>query len=224
MQKTNIPKSQALFIDGKDRTDEIESYAFEGNKCLVTYKNNGKTYAYHRNKVKIVNSALQSSESASVFSYLKKIAEAVGLTTEEGTNILADHYHKISFIPEHSVLSHYLNRKQPEKDPHGSPIGLFTFGFNLSQKKGVDETFSHPLSIIEGPPGTGKTQTILNIIANAVINHQSVAVVSSNNAATKNVFDKLERNGLSFIAALLGNSEKKKEFLESQAEIPDLSG
>lgn len=88
----------------------------------------------------------------------------------------------------------------------------------------MDEAFSHPLSIIEGPPGTGKTQTILNTIANAVMNHQSVAVVSSNNAATKNVFDKLDRNGLSFIAALLGNSGKKKEFLESQTEIPDLSG
>lgn len=224
MQKTNTPKSQALFIDGKDRTDEIDTYAFEGSKCLVTYKNNGKTYAYHQHKVRIVKSALQSSESASVFSYLKQIAEAVGLTKEEGTNILADHYDKISFIPEHSVLSHYLNRKQPEKDQHASPIGLFPFGFNLSQKKGVDEAFSHPLSIIEGPPGTGKTQTILNMIANAVMNHQSVAVVSSNNAATKNVFEKLERNGLSFIAALLGNSEKKKEFLESQAEIPDLSG
>ncbi len=95
MQKTNIQKSQALFIDGKDRTDEIESYAFEGNKCLVTYKNNGKTYAYHQHRIKIVKSALQSAESKSVFSYLKQIAEAVGLTTEEGTNILADHYDKI---------------------------------------------------------------------------------------------------------------------------------
>ena len=40
------------------------------------------------------------------------------------------------------------------------------------------------------PNGTGKTQTILNIIANAVLNGQSVAVVSSNNAATKNVYEK----------------------------------
>ncbi len=81
MQKTNIPKSQALFIDGKDRTDEIEAYAFEGNKCLVTYKNSGKTYAYHQNKIKIVKSALKSAEAASVFGYLKQIAEAVKLMT-----------------------------------------------------------------------------------------------------------------------------------------------
>jgi hypothetical protein len=69
----------------------------------------------------------------------------------------------------------------------------------------------------------GKTQTILNIIANAVINGQSVAVVSSNNSATKNVYEKLEKNGIEFIAALLGNSQNKKEFIDSQKEIPDLS-
>lgn len=217
-------RKEAVYIDGKDRTDEIETYAFEENKWWVTYKNSDKRYGYHQNRVKIIKSALQSVESESVFSYLKQIAEAVGLKTDEGNNILADHYDKLPFIPEYSILSHYLNQKQPEKDQHFSPIALFPFGFNLSQKKGVDAAFSHPLSIIEGPPGTGKTQTILNIIANAIMNHQSVAVVSSNNSATKNVFDKLDRSGISFITALLGNAEKKKEFIESQAEIPDLSG
>ncbi|MFG1626061.1 AAA domain-containing protein [Kribbella sp. NPDC049227] len=28
-------------------------------------------------------------------------------------------------------------------------------------------TSSHSISVIEGPPGTGKTETILNLIANA---------------------------------------------------------
>lgn len=95
--------------------------------------------------------------------------------------------------------------------------------FNLSQKDSVNEAFSSPLSVIEGPPGTGKTQTILNIIANAVMNNQTVAIVSKNNSATKNVFEKLEKNDLSFINALLGKAEIKKEFIESQMEIPDLS-
>lgn len=62
---------------------------------------------------------------------------------------------------------------------------IFPFGFNISQKQAVDKALENNLSIIEGPPGTGKTQTILNIIANAVIRGESVAVVSSNNSATK---------------------------------------
>lgn len=51
-----------------------------------------------------------------------------------------------------------------------------------------------------------------------------MAVVSSNNSATRNVFEKLESNGVSFIAALLGSNQNKKEFIDAQTEIPDLSG
>ena len=56
-----------------------------------------------------------------------------------------------------------------------------------------------------------------------MINGQSVAVVSSNNPAIKNVYEKLEKNGISFIAASLGKRENKQKFIESQTEIPDLS-
>ncbi|WP_445430708.1 AAA domain-containing protein [Chryseobacterium indoltheticum] len=216
-------KSQAVYIDGKDRTDEIESYSLEGNKCVVIYKSNGKSYTYHQSKIRIVKSAVQSEKAGSIFSYLKDIAEAIGLKKEGGNNILFDSYSKITFIPESSILSSYLNGTQPQKDIHSSPIDIFPFGFNLSQKDGVNEAFSNPLSVIEGPPGTGKTQTILNIIANALMNDQSVAVVSSNNPAIKNIFEKLEKNDISFLAALLGKSENRKKFIESQTEIPDLS-
>lgn len=99
---------------------------------------------------------------------------------------------------------------------------IFPFGFNLSQKQAVDYALDNELSIIEGPPGTGKTQTILNIIANAVIRGESVAVVSSNNSATKNIIDKLKKYKVDFISAYLGNSENKEEFIKSQTVIPKM--
>ncbi len=79
------------------------------------------------------------------------------------------------------------------------------------------------MTIIEGPPGTGKTQTILNIIANAVMRGESVAVVSSNNSATTNVLEKLNKYKVDFIAAYLGNTENKQQFIDSQKPLPDLS-
>lgn len=220
---THIFRKEAIYIDGKDRTEEIESYSFEEGKCMVTYKNNGKAYSYPQSRIEIVKSAIQSQKAGDIFSYLKEIAENIGLRTEEENNILAKSYGSIRFIPETSILSNYLNGKEPKKNNHTTSIEIFPFGFNLSQKKGVDQAFANPLSVIEGPPGTGKTQTILNIIANAVMNNQTVAVVSSNNPATKNVFEKLEANGVSFIAALLGSSQNKKEFIDAQTEIPDLA-
>jgi superfamily I DNA and/or RNA helicase/very-short-patch-repair endonuclease len=216
-------KKELIYIDGEDRTDSISSYSFVGNRCFVTFKNNPKSYAYGNDKIKIIKSAIDSEKSNNLFLYLNKIADTVGLTTEEGKNILADSYSKITFIPNYSILANYLNGKIPTARHFSKPIDIFPFGFNVSQKEAVNKAFSSPLSVIEGPPGTGKTQTILNIIANAVMNGQSVAVVSSNNSATKNVYEKLQKNGIEFIAALLGNSTNKKEFIDFQTDIPDLS-
>ena len=81
------------------------------------------------------------------------------------------------------------------------------------------------ISVIEGPPGTGKTQTILNIIANAIMRGESVAVVSKNNSATDNVYAKLKKYGIDFIAAPLGSTQNKNKFLSEQpVGLPDMSG
>jgi len=215
-------KKELIFIDGKDRTDEIKSHSYRDDKCFITYKSSEKPYSYSRNKVEIVTGAISDDEPNSVFKYLIKIAATIGLKTEQGNNILQNSYERISFVPD-GIFACYLKGIMPLPNNDYQPVQIFPFGFNISQKGAVNNAFSNSLSVIEGPPGTGKTQTILNIIANAVINDQRVAIVSSNNSATKNVYEKLEKNGINFIAALLGSTENKKGFIESQVDIPDLS-
>jgi superfamily I DNA and/or RNA helicase len=122
-----------------------------------------------------------------------------------------------------SMLSAFLSGKIPDTRFYKSAVitdEIYPFGFNASQKKAVEKALTNQLSIIEGPPGTGKTQTILNIIANAVMRGESVAVVSSNNSATKNVLDKLKKYNVDFIAAYLGNTVNKKDFIDSQKPLP----
>ena len=80
------------------------------------------------------------------------------------------------------------------------------------------------ISVIQGPPGTGKTQTILNIIANILMQDKTVQIVSNNNSATENVYDKLSspQYNLGFVAATLGSSKNKKTFVEHQdSSYPD---
>jgi superfamily I DNA and/or RNA helicase len=216
-------KRELIYIDGKDETDRVVSYSYRGDKCVIVFKNTDKEYSYNRNKVKIVKTAISDNKAHNIFNYLKKIADTIGLKTEEGNNILAKSYELVSVIPKDCILANYLDGTISLKKENNQPIEIFPFGFNISQKEAVNKAFSSSLSIIEGPPGTGKTQTILNIIANAVMNGQSVAVVSSNNSATKNVYEKLEKNSIEFIAALLGNSQNKKEFIDSQTDITNLS-
>ena len=43
-----------------------------------------------------------------------------------------------------------------------------------------------------GPPGTGKTQTILNLVTNLIYRGLKCAIVSNNNTAIDNIFEKLE--------------------------------
>ncbi len=61
------------------------------------------------------------------------------------------------------------------------------------QKKAVLCAFNNKLSVITGPPGCGKTQVILNILANAVLQNKKVLVASKNNKAVDNVKEKFDK-------------------------------
>lgn len=90
------------------------------------------------------------------------------------------------------------------------------FGLNKSQLTAIRNALSNRISVIQGPPGTGKTQTILNILANLVINGKTALVVAGSNAATDNIYEKLEQYKLDFLVARLGSKEKIEIFKNSQ--------
>lgn len=90
----------------------------------------------------------------------------------------------------------------------------------------VKNAMENQISVIQGPPGTGKTQTILNIIANILMQGKTVQIVSYNNSATENVYEKLAspKYNLGFVAARLGNSSNKTIFIEKQdINYPDFA-
>lgn len=60
----------------------------------------------------------------------------------------------------------------------------------------------------------------MNIIANIVRQGKTVMVVSNNNSATTNVQEKLEKYGVGFIAAALGNKNNKEHFIANQPTLP----
>ncbi|WP_334003319.1 AAA domain-containing protein [Burkholderia gladioli] len=97
---------------------------------------------------------------------------------------------------------------------------IYPFGVNESQLAAVERAFNAQVSVIEGPPGTGKTQTILNIIANVLLRGQTVAVLSNNNAAVENVYEKLEKCSLVHLVAKLGNQNNRDEFFANLPPWP----
>ncbi len=67
-----------------------------------------------------------------------------------------------------------------------------------SQKRAIADAMSSRVSVITGAPGTGKTQVIENLLANALIQGKKVLVASKNNKAVDNVkdrFDEIDKTG-----------------------------
>ena len=62
---------------------------------------------------------------------------------------------------------------------------------NRSQRQATAKTFAKKLSVITGPPGTGKSQVVLNIIANAFEKNQAVLFTSKNNKAVDVVCERI---------------------------------
>lgn len=201
---------------------DVHKVQFFGQYCRIFYKNRHRELI-GSNRVRVVKSVLRAKDSKDCFNYLKEIAAYTGIISD-GHNILAERYNRIDFVREDSVLAAFLSGRYVAKQEKDEKLILYPFGFNLSQKKAVENALNNRISIIEGPPGTGKTQTILNIIANVVMRGESIAVISNNNTATENVFQKLKKSGVSFIAAPLGNIANKAAFLTSQqTTLPDMS-
>ncbi|MHB8170122.1 MAG: AAA domain-containing protein [Thermincolia bacterium] len=187
--------------------------------CFVT----GYRKVYQRHEITVEQSCLNNQDAHNCFEYLKQLAEKVSVTNEEESNFLRKQYEKITCISPSSVLAKYLYPTELNKPQHGQ-MPIFPFGFNLSQRAATEKALTEQISVIEGPPGTGKTQTILNIIANAIVNEKTVAVVSNNNSATANVLEKLQKYGVDFVAAFLGNKENKEKFFAEQTQTyPDMT-
>lgn len=101
--------------------------------------------------------------------YYKEISKIESIVTDSGSISIDKEYDKINFIPHDVVLYKYLHPKQQiNKLSSNLDRIIFPFGANKSQFNAVRNAMSNQITIIEGPPGTGKTQTILNIVANII--------------------------------------------------------
>lgn len=98
---------------------------------------------------------------------------------------------------------------------------IFPFGLNESQLLAVERAFSSQVSVIEGPPGTGKTQTILNIVANILIQNKTVAILSNNNTAVSNIYEKMDKHRLGYLIARLGSAENRQQFFATPVSFFD---
>lgn len=212
-QKVDID-NVVVFCNGTALTNV--RYVLRFDNWYKAFFENGRVSSYEASKVSFKENKNKEPEIKRLLDYLLEVARYISV--EEGHDFLANQLDSL-FISEESAFSKLINRTISHKEYNN--IVIFPFSTNASQQKAVKIAMEDDLSLIQGPPGTGKTQTILNIIANMIVQGKSVAVVSGNNEATKNVFQKIDAAGYGYINAFLGRKENITAFFEgNQSGVP----
>lgn len=83
---------------------------------------------------------------------------------------------------QNSILWKFIHNQFDDNPPFEKRV-LEVLPLNEEQGKAVRSALSADVTLIAGPPGTGKTQVVANLIINAVIAGQNVLFTSKNNNA-----------------------------------------
>ncbi|MDQ1093908.1 RecA/RadA recombinase [Xanthomonas sacchari] len=188
--------------------------------AVVHYPDNEKPYVFKMDGIGLI--APTNMRELPVFRYFIDVAKArhERAKSETARHIAENVVSQLGKLPASAAtaLQAYCTGCNGTQSPGRGLI--YPFGLNESQLAAVQQAFRAQVSVIEGPPGTGKTQTILNILANILLRGQTVAVLSNNNAAVENIYEKLEKCGLSHLVARLGNQHNRRDFFADLAPWP----
>lgn len=202
-------------IKGEANRNWDEAFVYD-NQYISLFEN-GHCNTFLLSDIEIIPDIAQEDNTKHLIDYYKYIT-----TFLQSSKHLNYYYEKkLNAIRGDSVLNNFINTTPPDKKSLPATV-IFPYGVNPSQRDAVRQAIESSVSIIQGPPGTGKTQTILNIVANLIFQDKTVAIVAGNNAATANVYEKLIKEGVGFIAASLGNQDLQRSFFEQDHALPQL--
>lgn len=112
----------------------------------------------------------------------------------------------------------FSNKDIDEKDV------LLPISVDASQLYAIEAAENGQSFVLHGPPGTGKSQTITAMIANALGNGKTVLFVAEKMAALSVVQKRLDDLGLSpFCLELHSNKSKKKDVLEQLKQASEVT-
>lgn len=76
---------------------------------LRFFFNNGTYKSYNRQDIEIEKNVLVIEDARNILNYYIKVAQKVGLKSDDGKNLLQTQFEKMQFVSESSVLAKYLN-------------------------------------------------------------------------------------------------------------------
>lgn len=170
---TREVKGQLLRKKTSSVATSFRAAAIYGEKyAVIQYAEGGKKYVYKLSDIEFVPATQMKCEP--VFKYFHSVATARIDHVEPQERPIAENVlRQVDAIiaSADTALNAYCTGQNAQHEPAGDLI--FPFGINESQLHAVEQAFTSQISLIEGPPGTGKTQTILNIVANILLREKT---------------------------------------------------
>lgn len=124
-------------------------------------------------------------------------------------------FKKDDALSEQTALKHYVldSKGAPEIQKKGAPTILEISTLNEQQEDAVRKGLRAPLTVVTGPPGTGKTQVVTALIASAIYSNQTVLFASNNNMPVDGVYQRLgfSMSRVGNWTMRLGNQAKTEE-------------
>lgn len=224
---TSTREDVRIYENGKlnKRYNTVDYY---GRYLIFRNADSSSNPVEHSDNIEICDVKQNVEHAGSVIEYFRDILTNSGAISfdipsdesekknvnQVSSEILLKALAKIDVSEPRSALSNYFDGTNPTLKQSKEAL-IYPFGCNESQKLAVETAFDNGMTIVEGPPGTGKTQTILNIIANLIVQNKTVAIVSNNNSAVFNVREKLQKYGYGMVVASLGNNENRQSFFDN---------
>ena len=101
----------------------------------------------------------------------------------------------------------------PPPEPHPSLLSS-----TLAQDRAVHAAMTNALTVVTGPPGTGKSQMIVNAVAAAVVRGESVLLASKNNHAVDVVVERLRQISPAAAIVRAGSASRREELAKAVRE------
>lgn len=142
---------------------------------------------------------------------------ALGIYSFYKMNMYNDLMLNKEIVIQNQNIQALLNEKQPpaSRDSVNQPI-YPVVNCDSSQLEAIQFAANGKSFCLQGPPGSGKSQTITNIISSLLGSGKKILFVSEKIAALRVVYENLRRAKLNdFAVELHSNKANKKEFIEN---------
>jgi very-short-patch-repair endonuclease len=132
-----------------------------------------------------------------------------GLESELGSlqSVEESNYHE-------TALGSWLNGQSIESLPVDERPLIEVLPLNSEQRQAVRQAAANPLTVITGPPGTGKSQVVTSILVNAAWQNKTVLFASKNNKAVDVVETRVNALGPRPVLLRLGANEYQSRLAE----------